>query len=170
VNVDTRTTGFLLAGGAVACLMGTLALRWVSVNFLFTTLGANAWGAGGIGVLATLLAVALTAGAVIVLTGESAPVQAPPVALMAVSGLLALLAVVPILQGQAGAGAFVTLVGAGAATFAANGLRGTSAPRRAPVSRPRTPLAPSASLFCPSCGVKQEGGTAFCAQCGARLR
>jgi hypothetical protein len=166
--VDTRTRTWLLAGGAASCFLGTVLLKWVSVNLFFATVGVTAWEAGGIGPLAPLLAIVLALGVGVLFLGESAPLQVPPVALMVASGLLALLALLPIVRGQAGPGAFVTLVGAGVAVFAANGLRDSPPSRRGPAPRRSAPVAPSAR-FCGSCGAKQEGETAFCAQCGARL-
>lgn len=167
--MDTRTRTLLVAGGAGVCLLGAVLLNWLSVNLLFARVGAGAWQAGGVHALAPLLAVALAAGAGLLLRGESAPVRVPPVGMMGAAALLGLLALLPILQGQAGPGAFVTLVGAGIVAFAANGLRDAPQPRRRPDPRPAPPAA-SAAAFCGSCGAGQQGGNAFCAQCGARLR
>jgi hypothetical protein len=159
----------MVAAGAAGCLLGTLLLNWASLNLLFTRIGAKAWDVGGAGALAVVLALAVAAGAGLLLGGESAPVRVPPLAVAGACGLLAVLAVLPIVQGQAGAGAFVTLASAGLAAYAAYGLSGTSAPgHRQPVAR-RAP-AQAAATFCPSCGNRHEGGSSFCASCGARLR
>lgn len=173
--MDAGTKKWLLAAGALGAVLGTSLLSWVKVSVLFATIGANAWQAGGIGPLAGVLAIALLIGAGVVLFAGAAAASVPPLAHLVGGGLLALLALLTIVGGSAGAGAFVTLVSTFLHAFAANGLRSESpAPTRPRRLAQSPPLPqghdPAASRFCPSCGAKQDEGAGFCAKCGARLR
>jgi hypothetical protein len=128
---------WIVIGGTLAALLGALVFDWYSVggNFgpVHVTVSVSAWDTGTIGKLAVLGSLAMLVGVVLMLLPAPPELPVPlPTAMLAVSAFTALMVVVKFLDvhSDTSFGLWLTLVGAGVATYGAYEMGGYTMPSR----------------------------------------
>ncbi len=122
---------WIVLGGTIATLIGTLLLDWYSVTISFgpiqRSLGAGAWDMGTIGKLAVLGSLVMLAGAVLMLVPNPPELPIPlPMAMLGVSAFTALMVVLKFIDihSDTALGLWLTLIGSLVATYGAYEMGG----------------------------------------------
>jgi hypothetical protein len=122
---------WIVVGGTVATLLGTLILDWYSVSVGFgqfhVSASVGAWDTGTIGKLAVLGSLVMLAGAVLLFVPNPPELPIPlPMAMLAASAFTALMVVLKFLDhhGDTAIGIWVTLIGALVAAYGAYEMGG----------------------------------------------
>ena len=117
---------WIVVGGTVATLLGTLILDWYSVSVGFgqfhVSASVGAWDTGTIGKLAVLGSLVMLAGAVLLFIPNPPELPIPlPMAMLAASAFTALMVVLKFIDihSDTAIGIWVTLIGALVAAYGA---------------------------------------------------
>jgi hypothetical protein len=124
-------SAWIVTGGTVVTLIGTLILDWYSVTFTFgpisRSVGAGAWDTGTIGKLAVLGSLVMLAGAVLMFIPNPPDLPVPlPMAMLAVSAFTALMVVLKFIDihSNTALGLWLSLIGALVASYGAYDMGG----------------------------------------------
>jgi len=121
---------WIVIGGTVATLLGTLLLDWYSVTITFgpisRSVGAGAWDTGTIGKLAVLGSLVMLVGVVLLFVPNVDLPFPLPMALLAVSAFTALMVVLKFIDihSDTALGLWLSLVGALVAAYGAYEMGG----------------------------------------------
>ena len=122
---------WIVVGGTVATLLGTLILDWYSVSVGFgqfhVSASIGAWDTGTIGKLAVLGSLVMLAGAVLLFVPNPPELPVPlPMAMLAISAFTALMVVLKFIDihSHTAIGIWVTLIGALVAAYGAYEMGG----------------------------------------------
>jgi len=122
---------WIVVGGTVATLLGTLILDWYSVSVGFgqfhVSASIGAWDTGTIGKLAVLGSLVMLAGAVLLFVPNPPELPVPlPMAMLAASAFTALMVVLKFIDihSHTAIGIWVTLIGALVAAYGAYEMGG----------------------------------------------
>ncbi|HSD01084.1 MAG TPA: hypothetical protein VLB81_01855 [Gaiellales bacterium] len=122
---------WIVIGGTVATLLGTLLLNWYSVTITFgpisRSVGAGAWDTGTIGKLAVLGSLVMLVGVVLMFIPNPPELPVPlPMAMLAVSAFTALMVVLKFIDihSDTALGLWLSLVGALVAAYGAYEMGG----------------------------------------------
>ena len=122
---------WIVVGGTVATLIGTLLLDWYSVTVSFgplqRSLGAGAWDMGTIGKLAVLGSLVMLAGVVLMFVPNPPELPIPlPMAMLAASAFTALMVVLKFIDihSDTALGLWFSLIGALVAAYGAYEMGG----------------------------------------------
>jgi hypothetical protein len=118
---------WIVIGGTVVTLVGTLLLPWYSASFGPISIDISAWDTGAIGKLAVLGSLVMLAGAILMFIPNPPELPIPlPMAMLAVSAFTALMVVLKFLDvhSDTALGLWVSLVGSLAAAYGAYEMGG----------------------------------------------
>jgi hypothetical protein len=118
---------WIVIGGAVATLIGTLLLPWYSASFGPISIDISAWDTGAIGKLAVLGSLVMVAGVVMMFLPNPPELPIPlPMAMLAVSAFTALMVVLKFLDvhSDTAIGIWLSLIGSLVAAYGAYEMGG----------------------------------------------
>jgi hypothetical protein len=118
---------WIVIGGTVATLVGTLLMPWYSASFGPISIDVSAWDTGTIGKLAVLGSLVMLVGVVLMFIPNPPELPVPlPMAMLAVSAFTALMVVIKFLDvhSDTALGLWLSLIGALVATYGAYEMGG----------------------------------------------
>jgi hypothetical protein len=118
---------WIVVGGTIATLIGTLLLPWYSASFGPISIDISAWDTGAIGKLAVLGSLVMLAGVVLMFIPNPPELPIPlPMAMLAVSAFTALMVVLKFLDvhSDTALGLWLSLIGSLASSYGAYDMGG----------------------------------------------
>ena len=118
---------WIVVGGTIATLIGTLLLPWYSASFGPISIDISAWDTGAIGKLAVLGSLVMVAGVVLMFVPNPPELPIPlPMAMLAVSAFTALMVVLKFIDihSDMAIGLWLSLIGSLVAAYGAYEMGG----------------------------------------------